>query len=154
MPELRALFEDEGHGDVATYIQSGNVVFTARGGAAAVAAGLETAITKRFKLDVPVLLRTRAQLQAVLAHTPFPGAEPKTLHVAFLSAPPKPAAVKALDLEPYRPDELAVKGTEVYLHLPNGMGRTKLNTAFIERKLGVVATARTRATVATLVDLL
>ena len=45
--------------------------------------------------------------------------------------------MKAIDPEPFRPDEFAVNGKEVYLHLPNGMGRTKLNNAFLERKLAV-----------------
>ena len=51
------------------------------------------------------------------------------------------------------PDELALVGREVYLHCPNGYGRTKLNNAFIERRLGLAATTRNWRTITALYDL-
>jgi uncharacterized protein (DUF1697 family) len=153
MAELRGLLGELGHTDVATYVQSGNVVFTGGGTAAAVASALEAAIAERFGLDVRVLLRTRAQLAAVVKGNPFHD-DPKTLHVMFLEATPRAAAVKAIDPEPFRPDEFAVKGREIYLHLPNGMGRTKINNAFFERKLALAGTGRNWRTVTTLLDML
>jgi uncharacterized protein (DUF1697 family) len=154
MSDLRVLVEGLGHSDVETYIQSGNLVFASSGGTAAtVAKGIEKAIRARFGFEVAVLLRTKAQLTAVVKGNPFPTDAPK-VHVAFLTAAPKAAAVKTIDPAPFAPDEFTVKGKEIYLHLPNGMGRAKLNPAFFERKLGVTATARNWATVNKLITML
>ena len=153
MPALRALVEGLGHTDVATYIQSGNVVFTAgSGSAAAVASKLENAIEKEFGFDVPVVVRTKAQLATLIKGNPF--ADPSKVHVAFLSAAPKAAALKAIDRDAYAPEEFAVKGKDVYLHLPNGVGRAKLTHTVLERKLGVGATYRNWTTVNKLHDML
>ena len=153
MADLRALMEELGHAEVASYVQSGNVVFTARGSASAVAKALEGAISSSFGLDVRVLLRTKPQLSAVVKGNPF-DADPKTLHVMFLEAAPRAAAVKAIDPEPFAPDEFVVKGKEIYLHLPNGMGRTKINNSFFERKLNMAGTGRNWKTVTTLLAMM
>src|SRR5437868_805480 len=110
MAALRSVIEGRGHSEVATYIQSGNAVFTAGSGTAAVVAGaLESAIEKEFGFDVSVVVRTKSQLAAIVKGNPF--ADTTKVHVAFLSGPPKAAAVKAVDRGAFAPEEFAVKGS-------------------------------------------
>src|SRR5580692_4057372 len=85
MRDLAVMFEDAGCGDVRTFIQSGNVIFTA---GAKVSKGLASVIASKieaqFGYKVPVVLRTAQQLRDVVAHNPYPGAE-DNLHVMFLA---------------------------------------------------------------------
>jgi uncharacterized protein (DUF1697 family) len=156
MADLRALFESLGHEDVATYVQSGNVVF--RSGTTDVAQltkALERQVSRNLGLTISIVLRTKAQLTRVAAGNPFAKrqAEPTRLHVTFLADAPARARVRDLATTQFAPDEFLVKGKEIYLHTPRGYGRTKLNGAFFERQLGVVATTRNWRTVTKLAEL-
>jgi len=149
MSDLRALHGTLGHSDVRTYIQSGNVVFDAKAGQPArVRAAIEKAIEGEFGFDVTVLLRTPAELAAVVKRNPF-GAE---AYVTFLDAPADPKLVKQIGPAPFTPDEFAAHGREVFVRCPNGYGNTKLNNNFFERKLATKATTRNWKTVTTLLE--
>jgi uncharacterized protein (DUF1697 family) len=155
MADLRSALAELGLQDVTSYIQSGNVVFRAASGDAA---GLEGALERRiadaFGLDVRVVLRTRDELVAVVEGNPFvDSADLAQLHVAFLDREPEPGAVAELDPGRSPPDEFELRGREIYLRLPNGMGRTKLSGDYFERRLGVAVTARNWRTVLKLVEL-
>ena len=156
MPALRSVLEALGHEDVVTYIQSGNVVFTAPSGSdAGLGAGLEAAIKEEFGFPVPVVVRTSKELGKVLDSNPFlaAGADPSTLHVVFLGSAPAKAAVARLDPDRSPPDEFAAVGAEVFLHCPNGFGRSKLGLDYFERILGGPATIRNWRTVTKLVEM-
>jgi uncharacterized protein (DUF1697 family) len=155
MAELRTECEDLGFEDVATYIQSGNVVFRAAGGAHAVAEKLRQAIAARFGCEVPVVLRTVEALERVAGTNPFleEGADPSRLHVGFLLEKPAPARLADLPAQPPGPEELRVVGAEVFLHYPEGMGTSKLTTAWLDRALGTTMTARNWRTVNKLVEM-
>jgi uncharacterized protein (DUF1697 family) len=148
MPALRELFEELGFRDVETYVQSGNVAFGSAKKPDAVA------IAKRIERDLgarsPVLIRSGADLAKVATTNPFPAA---AAHVTFLEDRPKGAAVNAVDGAAFAPDEFSVVGRDVYLHCPNGYGRSKLNNAFWEKQLGTVATTRNWKTVTAMRDL-
>jgi len=147
MNDLRTLFEKLGHANVRTYIQSGNVVFTAKAGAPArVRSAIEQGIERAFGLEVAVLLRKPAELAKVLDRNPF-GAD---AYVTFLDDLPDKKRVAALDPAPYRPDEFVVDGRNVFVRCPNGYGRTKINNTFFERALATKATTRNWKTVTTL----
>jgi uncharacterized protein (DUF1697 family) len=147
MHDLRALFDSLGHTDVRTYIQSGNVVFTATAGTPArVRSAIEQGIARDFGLDLAVLLRKRTDLAKVLERNPF-GAE---AYITFLDDLPNRKRVAALDPAPYSPDEFVVHGRAVFVRCPNGYGRTKVNNTFFERKLATKATTRNWKTVTTL----
>jgi uncharacterized protein (DUF1697 family) len=155
MPALREALHEAGYGDAATYIQSGNIVLSSPKGPAKVVDGVHACIETTFGLDVDVMVRTPTQLANVLETNPFadPDADPKTLHVGFFDTEPDPGAVTELKIratEAFGDDELAVKGTEVYLHYPNGSGRSKMTGSALERILGVRVTARNWRTVLTL----
>jgi uncharacterized protein (DUF1697 family) len=145
MKALAAMFVEARCGDVETYIQSGNVLFSASEATARRTAGLVSrAISQRFGFEIAVVTRSTAELREIATHNPFlrTGADPKTLHVAFLAELPEPSKVAALDPNRSPPDEFAVVGREIYLRCPNGFGRTKLTNQFFESRLGTISTVR------------
>ena len=154
MADLRGMASSLGFRDVATYVQSGNLVFAGSGSPAAVAQAIEDRIAADLGLTVPVIVRSRSQLRGVLRDNPFADldVDPKTIHVTFLADRADPQRVALLE-EPtgqFGNDRLKVVGTDVYLHCPGGYGRTKLNNSYFERRLGVTATTRNWRTVTTL----
>jgi uncharacterized protein (DUF1697 family) len=133
MPTLKELFEDLGFDRVTTYIQSGNVVFSARDRPDA--GELEAAIAGKFALSVQAVLRSAADLRRVVRTNPFVHEVPESLHVGFFVERPSKALVGGLDPEAHAPDRFVVRGDEVFLHLPSGMARTKV-VGYLGRRLG------------------
>jgi uncharacterized protein (DUF1697 family) len=150
MAGLRSLFESLGHDDVRTYIQSGNVLFSAKGRVPA--ASLESAIARVFGIETTVVLRTPAELARVLERNPFPAADTTRLHVAFLARRPSAALLAKLDRERYRPEEFSVSGSDLYVHLPAGLGNARL-PGYLDRRLEIPMTVRNWRTVTKLVEL-
>lgn len=156
MRELVELFGTLGHEEIASYIQSGNVVFRSGGGKAGeIGRELEEAIATRFGIAVTVILRTPEELRSIAAANPFPGAEsePSKLHVLFLERRPAAAAIAGLDPQRSPGDEFHPAGRELYLRFPEGSGRTKLTLDWFERRLGVKGTARNWNTLLKLIAL-
>lgn len=156
MKDLEVCFAKLGHTSVVTYIQSGNVVFHSRSSRpTAVVAGIEERLRHDLGLEVAVLLRTKDELVDVARSNPFlrSGADPACSHVTFLAEIPDAALVRTVEAFDGAPDELHIRGREVFLHCPTGYGRTKLNNGFLERKLRVTATTRNWKTVTKLIDL-
>ncbi len=151
MRRLRALAEGLGYRDVATYVQSGNLVFSANGAPDAIAVQLEAALEADFGFGVPVILRSREEMERIAARHPFHDRQddPARLHVFFLAGDPDPANLERWHPERFTPDEVLVDGREVYVHFPNGMGRSKLTV-----ELGTPATARNWRSVLAVRDLL
>ena len=145
MTELEALFSSLGLEEVTTYIQSGNVVFrSSTDRAEELTSRIERRIVDVLGLSVAVLLRTPAELEEIAGHNPFLAGEAvhSKLHVGFLDRPPDADAVAQLDAHRSPPDAFSVRGREIYLHFPNGAGRSKLTIDYFERRLEVRATAR------------
>jgi uncharacterized protein (DUF1697 family) len=148
MSDLAAMFSEAGCHDVRTYIQSGNVVFAASAGCAKSLAGkIERAITERFGFRAPVVLRTAAEMQRVLSANPFLESDPTSLHVGFLNKAPGKRQAAGLDPQRSPGDSFALVGNEIYLCLQNGVGKTKLTTAYLESKLDAIVTIRNWRTV-------
>jgi uncharacterized protein (DUF1697 family) len=155
MADLRDLFESLEAEDVTTYVQSGNVVFRSRIARDQLTRTIEERISSRLGLEIEVLLRTSAELAKLVAGNPFAKSQsdPVKLHVTFLADTPAAARVRALDTTAFEPDEFHVADREVYLHTPNGYGRSKLSNAYFEKQLGVAATTRNWKTVTALAEL-
>jgi len=156
MKDLAQMFSSAGCSNVRTYIQSGNVIFETRGRAPKIAAAITTEIEKHFGYRVPLVLRTSEQLLKTVRGNPFlpKVADQRWLHVYFLAHPPNAAAIAALDPARSAPDAFHVIGQEIYLHVPNGMGRTKLTNAYFDSKLSTTTTARNWATVLKLSEMM
>lgn len=156
MQDLVRMFEEAGYDDVRTYIQSGNVVFTAKGSAADRArTEIPARIRKELGYTVPLVLRSAAELRHAVERHPFRerARDVKHLHVGFLAEEPGAERVASLDPGRSDVDGFEVIGREVYLHVPGGMGRTKLTTDYFDRRLDTVMTVRNWRTVNTLVEM-
>ena len=156
MTDLAGLFEEAGCAGVRTYIQSGNVLFTASRARAEKLPGLiASGIADRFGYQVPVLLRTAADLGETIRQNPFleAGASENWLHVLFLADQPDAGRVAALDPLRSPPDAYAVRGREIYLRLPNGGAKTKLTNAYFDSRLATISTVRNWRTVLKLFEL-
>lgn len=156
MEDLRRVFLALDLAGVKTYLQSGNVIFTDDADESSRLAGdIEKRVARDLGMATRVLLRTKDDLAQVVTNNPFRTSEldPSKLHVTFLAGTPDPQWAALLETPIREPDEFALVGREVYLHCPNGYGRTKLNNAYIERRLGVIATTRSWNTVTKLHNL-
>ncbi len=149
MAELRAVFAELGHDDVATYIQSGNVVFTPGGPVEPDA--VSGAIAGATGVSVPVVIRTADDLVAARAAVPFDG-DPKQVVIGFYDQAPAEAEVARLAPDAFTPDRWAVIGSEVHLHYPNGQAGTKMTVDRVG--FGRVCTARNLRTVDKLLEML
>lgn len=150
MADLRALAESLGLADVTSFIQSGNLLFTS--GRRPDPGDLEAAIAQRFSIDISVVLRSASELRSVLSNQPFPGADTSHVHVGFLTDKPPASSIKRLDPGRFEPETFAVRGVEVYMHLPAGMARTKV-PAYLDTNLRIPMTIRNWNTVSKLADL-
>jgi uncharacterized protein (DUF1697 family) len=148
--ELIEIFAEAGCQDIQTYIQSGNVVFRATASLFdGLSARITAAIASSHGYQVPVVIRTGADIASVVGDNPFlaAGADPAKLHVGFLAETPDPARVATLDPDRSPPDDFEVRGDEIYLHFPAGVARSKLDNAYFDRTLDTVCTIRNWRTV-------
>jgi uncharacterized protein (DUF1697 family) len=124
MTELKAICEELGFADAKTYIQSGNVLFRSDEAEKVVEEKLDAALGRTMGKRPGVMVRSRKELDAIVANVPFPQAKPNFLLVYFL---PEATASDALE-KMVAPDgeEAKLAGREIYVHYPNGSGRSKL----------------------------
>lgn len=152
MAGLRTLLADLGCGNPRTLLQSGNAVFTLEGKAVAAALErkFEAEAQRRFGMTIAFMLRTAAEWDAIVARNPFADTarnDPGHLLLMALKGAPTAAAISALR-EGYRgPESIEVVGPDAYLIYPEGVGRSRLTNALIERKLGFAGTGRNWNTV-------
>jgi uncharacterized protein (DUF1697 family) len=180
MPALRTLVESLGHTDVATYIASGNVVFTATGPlpggtrpgnsagpsgphegpgllppSTALAAELEKAIADELGVTCRVVVLTGAELARAVADNPYPDEpDPKRVHAFFLTGEPGAARAHVAQAQERAAakgsrDEAEVVGRVLYLHTPDGFGRSELAAELSKggKRNAAEGTARNWATV-------
>jgi uncharacterized protein (DUF1697 family) len=155
MPALREAFADAGFEDVQTYLQSGNVVLSSGGAAQTVARKCEAVIADRFGLEIAVVVRTRADLAAIVRRNPLGDVakDPKRYQVSFLDRKPAAEVVRKLEALAASGERLVAEGRELYAWHPKGVARSKLWAALAGRGLGVTATARNWTTVTKLLEL-
>src|SRR5580765_3013846 len=155
MPKLREALEEAGFEDVQTYVQSGNVVLSSSGTAAAVAREVNGQISKSFGLDIDVVVRARAQLAKVVELNPLEDVakDPKRYQVSFLSAKLSAAVMRKLEETAAPSERVVLAAREIYAWHPDGIGRSRLWTLLAGRGLGVTATARNWTTVTKLLEL-
>jgi uncharacterized protein (DUF1697 family) len=156
MAELRQLATSLGFQDVATYLQSGNLVFSAPGSPASIGRALHEGLVAELAVDVPVIVRSRSQMGRLPRTNPFTAGrpDPTSMHVTFLGTVPDRQARADLEARAgqWGADQLVVEGTEVFLYCPGGYAATKLHNTYLERHLGTTATTRNWRTVLALVE--
>ncbi len=149
MGRLRDIFVAEGFVNVETFIASGNVAFDAKAsGTEKLERRVEAALESALGFNVVTFIRSPAELSAIVAFEPFPP-DPSNAHLAvgFLKAAPPKDALKPLEPAQRAGDLLRVKGRELYWRPVDGIGRSLVSGAAIERALGP-ATVRNIGTVA------
>lgn len=158
MTRLIELFSLAGAAEISTYIQSGNVLFSSGsvGEARTVLSRVERRLEDEDGIVSPIVLRTEGALREALEGHPFIGeeADERMLSVGFLSDKPKKELVKLL--QPHRSpgDRFVVSGSDIYLHTPNGIAKSKLSVSYFDSTLGVVTTVRNLKTLRAIVALL
>ena len=152
MTELRELLTSLNFYQVKTYIQSGNIVFSCDK-----SVGLEkmicNAIETRFSIHVPVLIRSKPELERIIRNNPwlhFPEISENHLHITFLSKAPVKDKLPDLTDMVSDGDSAKLKNQEIFLHCPSGYGKTRFHNTFFERKFNCTATTRNWKTVNTL----
>jgi len=157
MADLRELIEELGGTEVATLLNSGNVVFQIHMSPKTVDGEISRAISERFGFHVDVVCRTKKQLESALAHDPFDkiASDDSKYVIAFMPTPPRPAAVKPVLSGDYPGGELcALKGREFYVWTPNGVSKSKSLEAFGKAKPVDHVTVRNVRTVKKIIALL
>jgi len=166
MADLRTLVAELGHADVSTYIQSGNVLFTAPADTdcALAARAMSETISATLGVTAPVVVLTRDELAKITSANPHPDEpDPKRVHAVVLSEPPGPdltaklTAAAAQAAAKGDPSTVTAAGRTLYLHTPSGYGRSDLAAAVLRivssPKAGLTGTARNWATMTRLLDL-
>ena len=156
MAELKAICEELGFRHVQTLLQSGNVVFAAKGAATAVAEKLADSIEESHKFRPAIAIRTVPEVAGIVDRNPFPRevkSDPRFVVVAFATGAPTSGAKGRVAAVGVVRERLHLSGRELYIHYPDGQGRSIVSNAVLEKALGVPATARNWNTVTKLLHL-
>jgi uncharacterized protein (DUF1697 family) len=156
MKDLAEIFAQCGCGEVKTFIQSGNVVFTAPTSlCSGLADKVSKQIEKRFGHKPPIILRSQQQMLEIVRNNPFlePGVDHKSLCVMFLADRPNAVQIAKLDPDRSPGDEFFVRGQDIYMHVKS-MADTKLTNAYFDSKLKTISTARNWRTTVTLLEMM
>lgn len=162
MADLRQIAAELGYTEVATYIQSGNLLFTGEAdNSAGHARALERRTAERLDVRPAVVVISAAELARAIADNPFPAeTNGKFLHAVFQNANPS-ADDRARIAEAVRAarakgsaDEAKLVGRTLYLHTPDGFGRSELAARLMSGPVAAAGTARNWATVTRLMAML
>ncbi|HEX2763348.1 MAG TPA: DUF1697 domain-containing protein [Allosphingosinicella sp.] len=157
MAELKAMAAALGWDEPQTYIQSGNLVFKAAGSAAALERALEAALEQKPGIRTDVLVRTKAQWNAIVAANPFRADAEKDPNLVLCGIPKKGlagGAAEALAARAAAGERVREAGGVLWFHYPEGAGRSKLTPALIDRSAGSPVTARNWRTMLKLGEML
>jgi uncharacterized protein (DUF1697 family) len=157
MAALRELCSGLGWQDVATYIQSGNVLFEASGKDAALEQALEAAIVAKFGLDVPVVIRTASEWAKLAASNPFEKTAreaPNRLQLLVAKRPPARDAAETLMARAQDGEQVVAVAGGLWFHFREGIARSKLTPKLIDKACGSPATGRNYRTVVKLKEML
>lgn len=153
MKELREAAQAGGFPDCTTYIQSGNLILTAKGDAVAVERQIESLIEKTFGMNVIAIARTAADLKALVATNPFPDAVRKALHLGLTKKPLKPDAAEALTPRATHGEAMKVIGQAFWINFAEGVADSKITPAAMDKAAGSTLTARNWNTLQKLIAL-
>ncbi len=146
MSDLRALMAGLGYPDASTVLQSGNVIFKAsRRAIRQLQSTIESACLHRLGLRTTVVVRSCGDLAEIVSSNPFPNEavhDPAHLVAVLLKQAPATASVRALSDAIVGRERVALRGSTLYAVYPDGIGRSKLTTALIDRTLATKGTAR------------
>jgi uncharacterized protein (DUF1697 family) len=157
MDVLKSTLENIGFKKVQTYIQSGNVFLNyEEESAAKTAFVIKQEIYKVFGFDVPIIVISKADLEACFTNCKFlkeQEVDTKKLYVAFVSKELKTDNINDLKMSQFKPDEVQIDTTRIFIKYHIGAGKTRLDQKYIEKKLNLTATIRNWNTVTQLLKM-
>ncbi len=156
MTELKAMYESLQFKHVETYVQSGNVIFgSTERNTGNLSEQIEAKIEEFLGYSVKVFIRTVDDFKRIITNNPFAqiSSDPSQLHVTFLMTTPTPDQLRKLVIPKAESEQYLISRDVVYLHCPDGYGRSKLSNNVIERKLKMSATTRNFRTVNALYEI-
>jgi uncharacterized protein (DUF1697 family) len=144
MAALRELLDAQGHGNVRTYLQSGNVVLESTLTAPKLEHALERQLVEGLGFEVDVLVRSGAELSKILAANPLRALakDPSRYLVTFLRRAPDRSLIRRLEAGQASPERVVAVGRELFSWHPGGIGRSELAKLLQPKKLGMAASAR------------
>ncbi len=145
--DLKALYESLGLGQVTTYIQSGNVLFSSEKNETKeeLASRISLAIEAKFGFGVPVVIRTKEEMQQIVTQNPFTEeaeTAPDKMVVMFLGSAPDIVTLAKIKEKIDDNSRFAFIGNMLYFFYPDGYGQTKWHSNFFEKQLRTTVTAR------------
>lgn len=153
MADLRELMTKIGFQDVKTYIQSGNIILKTLEDKTAVEGQIYHSILDQFGYEVSVIVKTRDELKRVFDDCPFPDEQKKATYFTLLHDKPSEALITEASKKQYESDTYRIINDGLYLYSENGMGKSKFNMNFFERKLETIGTTRNYNTMVKLLSL-
>ena len=147
MADLKAHLTKAGHDDVRTYINSGNVVLGSSKTAAVLEKEVEDLLVKRFKVEVPVLVRSASQWSKLAASYPFPDAVAGFTYLGLAKSKPKADVIAALGKYAAKEDRLQLVGEGLWIAYSTGAGKSKITPSVLDRAAGSPMTLRNWNTV-------
>jgi len=158
MTGLSLLYSDLGFTCIQTYIQSGNVLFSAKNESpvSEIEQRIEMEILSKFNFIIPTMVRTTKEVTQLLTRNPFLNEEnfdDAKMAVIFLHKAPSDSQINKVININYPPDKFRISGREIFIYCPNGFGKTKIYTNFFEKKMGVTGTARNWKTIKAIVQM-
>jgi uncharacterized protein (DUF1697 family) len=154
MADLKRMFERLKYDNVQTYLQSGNVVFEAKGGdQKKLAATIHAAIVDDFEFDVEVVVLPAADMIKIAASNPFSELDEKWLYVTFPFKPVNKTDFTKVKMPIKIGEKVVLVGKVIYGCCPHGYGNTKINNTFFEKALVMPTTTRNWRTVTALAQL-
>lgn len=154
MADLRVLFEKLGFENVRTYIQSGNVVFQSKeDNLAVIEDRIKGQILRQYDFEVPILIKTRKELQSIVKNCPFSQVKMENSHFTLLFTPPLKELIQETNKVNYPNEEFTITKRCIYFYCSTGYARVKCNGYFFEKNLKVLFTSRNYRTIMKLIEL-
>ncbi|AOW17206.1 hypothetical protein LPB03_06885 [Polaribacter vadi] len=150
MVALRTLLDDLEFQNVQTYIQSGNIILESTFSKKEICQKIKKGIKEKFGFDIPVIVRTIAELKKTIENYPFPLNNEKIVAFTFLD---RASEIKEIEIKNIGEDQYKINGDVVYLNCPSTFAKTKISNNVLEKKLQVIATTRNLRTTLKLLEL-
>lgn len=148
MNDLCQLSQSLGFTNVSSYLLTGNILFDSDKPPEFISRQLSQAIHNAFGYgDVDIVVLDRERLQKIIAAAPDEAKDESGWHITFLVGSPSTELKNKMNGDEYHPDKFIIGNDVIYVHCPNGYGRTKINNSYFEKKLNVRATTRNMKTV-------
>lgn len=157
MADFRKQMAELGWRNVATYVQSGNLVFDAECSPAEAEAAIEALVREQYGYDAPAMVRTRDQWAGYPGGNPFPEAArdtPGFVLMLIAKETLKADAAEAIQARAAAGEQVRKVGETLWIHFPEGSGTSKITPALMDKAMGSTATSRNYRTVCTLLDML